>query len=57
MRATNVPRACWICGQLVMLEDCKVDEHGMAVHEKCYVVKIRLQRVPGQSSLQSSEQA
>jgi hypothetical protein len=26
----------------VKLEDCKVDEHGLAVHEECYVEKIAL---------------
>jgi hypothetical protein len=31
---------CWICGKTVKLEDCKVDEHGLAVHENCYVTRI-----------------
>ena len=50
MKAANVPRACWICGKQVELEACKVDEHGMAVHEKCYIVKIGLQSAAGQPS-------
>lgn len=29
--------SCRICGIPVGLEDCKVDERGGAVHEKCYV--------------------
>jgi hypothetical protein len=33
-------RLCWICGRAVTLEDCKVDEHGLAVHELCYVAKV-----------------
>jgi len=34
---------CWICGNRVSLERCKIDEHGRAVHEDCYVAKIALQ--------------
>lgn len=33
------PLACWICGKQVDLSQCKVDEHGLAVHESCYVAK------------------
>jgi hypothetical protein len=33
---------CWICGHAVDLETCKSDEHGMAVHENCYVLKVAL---------------
>lgn len=29
-------RICWICGKSVPLEECKIDEHGLAVHEECY---------------------
>jgi hypothetical protein len=38
----RVPKACWICGWAVKLEDCTIDEHGLAVHEKCYVARIML---------------
>ena len=31
---------CWICGKVVSLESCKIDEHGSAVHERCYVAKV-----------------
>ncbi len=34
---------CWICGNRVSLEKCKIDEHGQAVHEDCYVAKIAFQ--------------
>ncbi len=34
---------CWICGAAVSLEKCKIDEHGRAVHEQCYLAKIHLQ--------------
>ena len=33
---------CWICGNTVALESCGTDEHGMAVHEECYCVKVAL---------------
>ena len=34
-------KTCWICGTAVKLEDCKVDEHGLPVHDNCYVAKVR----------------
>jgi hypothetical protein len=40
----NSQRLCWICGKSVALEDCRVDEHGLPVHEECYVVKIATSR-------------
>ena len=33
---------CWICGNAVDLESCASDEQGMAVHEKCYALKLAL---------------
>ena len=33
---------CWICGESCRLEDCKIDEHGRAVHEVCHVAKLTL---------------
>jgi hypothetical protein len=33
---------CWVCGQEVSLETCKVDEHGSAVHEACLVARMRM---------------
>jgi hypothetical protein len=33
---------CWICGTPVDLTVCVTDEHGMAVHEGCYIAKTRL---------------
>ena len=29
---------CWICGDDVSLETCKIDGHGSAVHEACFFV-------------------
>lgn len=36
------PYFCWICGNVVNLETCKTDEHGVAVHEDCYMARIAL---------------
>lgn len=33
---------CWICRSPVDLETCKTDEHGMAVHGDCYLLKLWL---------------
>jgi hypothetical protein len=33
---------CWICGNVVDLNICVTDEHGMAVHENCYIVRMML---------------
>jgi hypothetical protein len=32
--------SCVICQAPVELERCKIDEHGDAVHEACYVAKL-----------------
>ena len=32
--------ACWICGKVVDLKTCKTDEHGLPVHEQCYVARV-----------------
>jgi len=34
---------CRICGKPVPLETAKTDEWGKAVHEDCYVLRIRLE--------------
>jgi len=31
---------CAICGTPVELENCKIDEVGDAVHDKCYLAKV-----------------
>jgi hypothetical protein len=33
---------CPICGQAVALETSKTDEHGHAVHEECYLLRLHL---------------
>ena len=35
---------CWICGKPVEVESCKIDEHGQAMHEDCYIAKLALDR-------------
>ena len=32
--------SCSICGKAVVLEKCKIDEDGKAVHENCYFNKL-----------------
>ena len=41
-------RCCSICGQVLSLEDCKIDEKGLAVHESCYAVKVALEKPSAQ---------
>ena len=36
------PLVCAICQMPVAVETSKTDEHGHAVHEECYVLKIQL---------------
>ncbi|HEY1658095.1 MAG TPA: hypothetical protein VGG14_07100 [Candidatus Sulfotelmatobacter sp.] len=31
---------CAICGDEVSLEQCKVDEYGVPVHDGCYVKRV-----------------
>ena len=38
---------CWICGKDVWLRSCKIDERGHAVHEECYVTRMKLKSEPG----------
>jgi hypothetical protein len=32
--------SCAVCGEPVELERCKTDEHGRAVHQRCYVARL-----------------
>jgi hypothetical protein len=36
----DITTLCFICHQPCSLEECKIDEIGNAVHEKCYAVKV-----------------
>jgi hypothetical protein len=35
---------CSICNESVELETTKTDEYGKAIHEECYVLKVRLKQ-------------
>lgn len=35
---------CRICGNTCRLEDCKIDEDGLPVHEVCYVASVALRK-------------
>ena len=41
---------CAICGLRVELEHCKIDEHGDAVHDKCYLASMVTPSRPRRSS-------
>ncbi len=41
MERHSASPACWMCGNPVALEECNTDEHGRAVHEQCYVEKVK----------------
>jgi hypothetical protein len=34
--------ACWLCGKSVDLNICKIDEHGLPVHERCCTARVAL---------------
>jgi hypothetical protein len=38
------PLFCQICGKPVAVETSKTDEDGRAIHEDCYVMKVRLKQ-------------
>ena len=43
MLEQNSKLLCWLCGKSVDVTACKTDEHGKAVHEACYAVRIALE--------------
>jgi hypothetical protein len=34
---------CWICDKSIDLKNCVTDEHGIAVHQECYTVRLALE--------------
>jgi hypothetical protein len=38
--ARNGLAFCAVCGDAVALEECKTDERGQAVHQKCYFARL-----------------
>ncbi len=39
------PPLCRICGKPVAVETSKTDGDGQAIHEDCYVLKVKLEQV------------
>ena len=37
---------CSICDEPVELENSNTEEHGLAVHEECYVMKMQTEQTP-----------
>jgi hypothetical protein len=46
---------CSLCGEPVSLEDCKTDDGGRAVHERCYIGSLMLAEFGPSSSTPRSE--
>jgi hypothetical protein len=46
---------CVICKEIVELEESKVDEHGQAIHEQCYVSKLVGKKTTKQQNRMNSE--
>ena len=46
---TTSSHSCWICSKELSLLDCKTDEQGRAVHERCYIARISLNSASEQS--------
>jgi hypothetical protein len=42
MSLRHPTQMCWICGTAVTQQNQKTDEHGSAVHERCYAAKLAL---------------
>ena len=40
MRSRMLAAQCSICGKVVELERCKIDERGKPVHDECYIGKM-----------------
>jgi len=48
---------CCLCGDPVDLRTAKTDEHGKAIHEDCYVLRMRMKRGMLRSSQDPSSEA
>jgi hypothetical protein len=35
---------CFVCGKTILLEIAKTNECGRAVHEECYVLRMKLEK-------------
>jgi len=43
-KTKSSPLLCRICGKPVAVETCKTDGDGQAIHEDCYVLKVKLEQ-------------
>ncbi len=50
--ASGRPR-CFLCGKPVPLDPSKTDENGKAIHEECYVLRMRLRRATNKDDAHS----
>jgi hypothetical protein len=42
--ANSSPLLCRICGKPIAVETSKTDGDGQAIHEDCYVLKVKLEQ-------------
>ena len=52
---TQENHLCWLCGKEADLRACKIDEHGMVVHESCYVLQTALNTGSTQVGLEATQ--
>ena len=48
--ASSPSLVCPICHRAVAIEAAKVDEHGRAVHEECYLIALKLKHETSENS-------
>jgi hypothetical protein len=44
VQSLSQPPLCFVCKTPVPLETAKTDERGAAIHEECYLLKVKVQR-------------
>ena len=44
LKGKSSPLLCRICGKPVAVETSKTDESGRAIHDDCYVLKVKLEQ-------------
>jgi hypothetical protein len=55
----RITELCFICGKPVPLESANTNEYGRAVHEECYVLRMKLEQAtkPVRKSSETSASA
>jgi len=48
--ASSPSLICPICHRAVAIEAAKVDEHGRAIHEECYLIALKLKHETSENS-------